>query len=343
VDCNRQYFTGDYVAGMVFSAIMLIPFAILERLRPVGRPPELRLYGLNILIAAITAAIAGPIGILTDAAIGRLRPVLPWKPVEFAAPAAGASFLDFAIPLIGAVLLALILHEAWFYWAHRLEHKVPMLWRFHRLHHSDENMSASTFQRDHLAQQIYRSLFASVTLGLVFDLDFKQAGATSLAYTLFTTLWSMFYHSAICVRLAWLDRILVTPQVYRIHHSTDPTHFNRNFADNLPIFDIVFGTYEAPKPGEFPATGLSDWAPRCVGGSIAATCRGSPFDDAERQPARPGFDFRGLMRTSIQKMRYEQARRFPLRAPISLRQVRPALILRVSRFDRILSIVIENA
>jgi len=241
---------------------MLIPFPILERLRPVGRPPELRLYGLNILIAAITAAIAGPIGILTDAAIGRLRPVLPWKPVEFAAPAAGASFLDFAIPLTGAVLLALILHESWFYWAHRLEHKVPILWRFHRLHHSDENMSASTFQRDHLAQQIYRSFFVSLTLGLVFDLDLKQAGAASLAYTLFTTLWSMFYHSAIRVRLAWLDRILVTPQVHRIHHSSDPAHFNRNFADNLPIFDIVFGTYEAPKPEEFPPTGLADWAPR---------------------------------------------------------------------------------
>ena len=256
-----QYFIGDYVSGVVFSAVMLIPFAILERLRPVGRPPELRLYGLNILIAAITAAIAGPIGILTDAAIGGLRPMLPWKPVEFALHQGGTSFLHSALPLAGTLAIALILHETWFYWAHRLEHAAPILWRFHRLHHSDENMSASTFQRDHVVQQIYRSFFAILTLGLVFDLDLKQAGTASLAYVLFTTLWSMFYHSAIRVRLGWLDRVLVTPQVHRLHHSSNPAHFNRNFADNLPIFDIVFGTYEAPKPGDFPPTGLTDWTP----------------------------------------------------------------------------------
>jgi sterol desaturase/sphingolipid hydroxylase (fatty acid hydroxylase superfamily) len=256
------YFMGEFPTGVVFGTVMLIPFAVLERLRPVGRAPALRLYALNVLIAAITAAIAGPVGILADVAAGHLRHLLSWKPVEFALPDGGTSFLHSALPLAGTVVIAVILHETWFYWAHRLEHAAPILWRFHRLHHSDENMNASTFQRDHVAQQIYRSFFAILTLGLVFDLDLKQAGTASLAYALFTTLWSMFYHSATRVRLGWLDRILVTPQVHRLHHSSNPAHFNRNFADNLPIFDIVFGTYEAPKPGDFPPTGLSDWTPR---------------------------------------------------------------------------------
>ena len=42
----------------------------------------------------------------------------------------------------------LLLHDAWFYWAHRIEHRVPLLWEFHKLHHSDELMNASTFARD---------------------------------------------------------------------------------------------------------------------------------------------------------------------------------------------------
>jgi sterol desaturase/sphingolipid hydroxylase (fatty acid hydroxylase superfamily) len=66
----------------------------------------------------------------------------------------------------------------------------------------------------------------------------------------------MFYHSAIRIQLPWLDRILVTPQVHRLHHSVRPEHHNRNFADVLPIFDIVFGTYQKPVHEEFPATGL---------------------------------------------------------------------------------------
>ena len=54
--------------------------------------------------------------------------------------------------------------------------------------------------------------------------------------------------------------------MHRLHHSTDPAHHDRNFADALPIFDIVFGTYQAPKKDEFPETGLGplEPAPRSI-------------------------------------------------------------------------------
>ncbi len=64
----------------------------------------------------------------------------------------------------------------------------------------------------------------------------------------------MFYHSAIRVKLPWLDRILVTPRVHRIYHSADTKHYNTHFT--LPIFDIVFGTYRRPIRNEFAAAGL---------------------------------------------------------------------------------------
>src|ERR1700730_11405790 len=97
-------------------------------------------------------------------------------------------------------------------------------------------------------------------------LDLAQAGKAAFYSNMFLILLSMLYHSAIRVRLPWLERVLVTPQVHRIHHSIDSEHYNRNFADALPIFDILFGTYCRPGKNEFPVTGLGpDFpAPRSV-------------------------------------------------------------------------------
>jgi sterol desaturase/sphingolipid hydroxylase (fatty acid hydroxylase superfamily) len=103
---------------------------------------------------------------------------------------------------------------------------------------------------------VWRSFVSIFTIGLFVDLDFKEAGQAALLSGMVLSFWSMFYHSAIRVRLPWLDRILVTPQVHRIHHSINPAHHNRNFADIFPIFDILFGTFRRPEAEEFPPTGL---------------------------------------------------------------------------------------
>jgi sterol desaturase/sphingolipid hydroxylase (fatty acid hydroxylase superfamily) len=127
-------------------------------------------------------------------------------------------------------------------------------------------MNVSTWSRDHFLQNTWRTMFSTFTVGLLLDLSVREAGQAGLYVGLFFSLWSMFYHSAIRIHLPWLDRVLVTPQVHRIHHSEKPEHYNKNFADFLPLFDIVFGTYHSPRRDEFPATGLgADYpAPRNV-------------------------------------------------------------------------------
>jgi sterol desaturase/sphingolipid hydroxylase (fatty acid hydroxylase superfamily) len=102
-------------------------------------------------------------------------------------------------------------------------------------------------------QESWRAFFSVFTLGFIIDLQLAEAGKAALYSTMFLIGLSMFYHSAIHVRLPWRDRMLVTPQVHRIHHSVDAEHYNRNFADALPIFDIVFGTYYRAGRDEFPA------------------------------------------------------------------------------------------
>jgi sterol desaturase/sphingolipid hydroxylase (fatty acid hydroxylase superfamily) len=258
---------GMFPQALIFATVPLIPFILAERIWPVGQVPRWRDYSANILISLSTAYLYLPMGIAAGLWSARLRAVLPWKPFAFTFDSL------VAVPVIGSGLeiLALIfvpvfLHDLWFYWAHRLAHRVPLLWALHRIHHSDEHMNASSWARDHFLQEGWNRLFSIFTLGLIVDLDPHAAGKAAVYSGLFLSFLSMFYHSAIRVQLPWLDRILVTPQVHRVHHAVDRAYYDRNFVDALPVFDILFGTYHRPGKDEFPATGLGPAfpAPRSV-------------------------------------------------------------------------------
>ena len=123
------------------------------------------------------------------------------------------------------------------------------------VHRTDEAAGPTAYHR--FLQESWRAFFSVFTLGMFVDLRLSEAGKAALYSTMFLVGLSMFYHSAIRVQLPWLDRLLVTPQVHRLHHAIKPEHHNRNFADVLPIFDIVFGTYQKPGREEFPSTGRS--------------------------------------------------------------------------------------
>lgn len=249
--------------GVVYWTILpMIPFIIAKQLRPVGEAPRMRDYGLNLLISLSTAYRPLPLGIAADLWNGRLRQLLPRKPISLSFHAIGAlPIVGPGLGILAMIFFPLFLHECWFYRSHRIEHRVPILWEFHKIHHGDERMNTSTWARDHFLQESWRAFFSVFTLGMIIDLHPAEAGKAALYSTVFLVALSMFYHSAVRVQLPWLDRILVTPQVHRIHHSVDVEHHNQNFAGVLPIFDIVFGTYHRPVREEFPATGLGPDSP----------------------------------------------------------------------------------
>jgi sterol desaturase/sphingolipid hydroxylase (fatty acid hydroxylase superfamily) len=243
--------------ALLYWTLPLIPFMVAEQIWPSGRTPRFRDYGMNILIGWSTVFLAMPLGIAAGLWSAQIRNALPWKPISFTFNSVGAvPVVGSGLEIVAMIFVPLFLHDLWFYWAHRLEHKVPVLWSFHRIHHSDERMGTATWSRDNFMQECWRSFFSVFTLGMIVDLDLSEAGKAALYSNIFLFTWSMFYHSAIRVQLPWLDRILVTPQVHRIHHSVGPEHYNTNFADALPIFDILFGTYRRPAKDEFPATGV---------------------------------------------------------------------------------------
>lgn len=248
---------GSFPGFLYWLVLPMIPFIIVEQLRPVGTAPRLRDYWTNLLVSLSTAYLSLPVGISAALLSAKLHRFLPWKPLSWsfkiiaAVPVVGPGF-----ELLAMIFVPLFIHDCWFYWSHRIEHRVPVLWQFHQLHHSDELMNTTTWARDHFLQETWRAFFSLFTLGLFVDLKSAEAGKAALYSAMFLVGLSMFYHSAIRVHLRWLDYIVVTPQVHRIHHSALPEHRDKNFADALPVFDIVFGTFERPKRGEFPPTGL---------------------------------------------------------------------------------------
>lgn len=151
-------------------------------------------------------------------------------------------------PAAVAVPLAMIALDAAIYAQHRAMHAVPALWRLHRVHHSDLDVDSSTGVRFHPLEILLSMAFKLVVI--------IALGAPALAVLLFELLLnagSLFSHGN--VRLprqldAALRRLIVTPDVHRIHHSPRDDEANRNFGFNLIVWDRLFGTYRAqPQAG----------------------------------------------------------------------------------------------
>lgn len=131
---------------------------------------------------------------------------------------------------------------------HLITHKVPLLWRLHQVHHADVDMDVTTAIRFH---PVEIALSMLLKIGLVYLL-----GPAALAVIIFEILLNgtaMFNHANIRLPL-WLDaivrRVLVTPDMHRVHHSVHRAEHDSNYGFALSIWDQIFGTYIAqPKAG----------------------------------------------------------------------------------------------
>ncbi len=155
--------------------------------------------------------------------------------------------------------LALIILDFAIYLQHVASHKIPILWRLHRVHHSDRDIDVTTAVRFHPIEIGLSMLFKVIVIFLL--------GPAVLAVFWFEVLLNacaMFNHANIQLP-GWLDRILrciiVTPDMHRVHHSVRENETNSNYGFNLSVWDMVFKTYNAqPKDGHKSMTiGLKDY------------------------------------------------------------------------------------
>jgi len=192
----------------------------------------------------------GNLGIVVvDALV--LRIIFPTAAVGLAieAEARGWGLLNLvAVPRAAAIILTVILLDLIIYAQHRLFHAMPALWRLHRVHHADVEIDVTTGIRFHPFEIL---LSMVIKLGAVAAFVAPALGVITFESLLSAT--SMFSHSNIRLpeRLdRALRRILVTPDMHRVHHSVVAGEMQSNFGFNLPWWDRLFGTYRAqPKAG----------------------------------------------------------------------------------------------
>jgi sterol desaturase/sphingolipid hydroxylase (fatty acid hydroxylase superfamily) len=153
-----------------------------------------------------------------------------------------------SLPFWAKCLVSVIALDLVIYAQHVTFHAVPVLWRLHRMHHADLEFDVTTDVRFHPVEIVLSMLIKFGAVALL--------GAPALAVLIFEVLLnatSMFSHSN--VRLPErIDRVLrwlvVTPDMHRVHHSTERRETDSNFGFNLPWWDRLFGTYRAqPEAG----------------------------------------------------------------------------------------------
>jgi sterol desaturase/sphingolipid hydroxylase (fatty acid hydroxylase superfamily) len=146
------------------------------------------------------------------------------------------------------ITICIILLDAAIYLQHRLFHQIPLLWRLHRMHHSDLDIDVSAAIRFHPIEII---LSMWIKIAVVIAL-----GAPVVAVILFElllNLTAMFSHSNIKLSVKfdrYLRYLFVTPDMHRVHHSINSSETNRNFGFCLPWWDRIFASYQdQPKMG----------------------------------------------------------------------------------------------
>lgn len=147
------------------------------------------------------------------------------------------------LPIWAKLFISVIFYDITAYWIHRGTHKFPLLWRFHRVHHSDTTMDSSTTFRFHPIELILVFGIGNIVTAALFGTDvFSMALYYFILYVFF-----FIEHTNINYP-RWLNSTLglvfVMPDHHRVHHQQDQFYTDSNYADIFIIWDRLFGTYK---------------------------------------------------------------------------------------------------
>jgi sterol desaturase/sphingolipid hydroxylase (fatty acid hydroxylase superfamily) len=159
----------------------------------------------------------------------------------------------YELPLLLAVIIAVIAMDFIIYLQHVMVHAVPLLWRLHRVHHADLDYDVTTGARFHTLEIILSMLIKFATIIVL--------GAPVVAVVIFEVVLNalaMFNHGNVGLPKSldsFLRWFIVTPDMHRVHHSVEDDETNSNFGFNLTWWDRLFGTYrEQPRGGQLGFT-----------------------------------------------------------------------------------------
>ncbi|MGE0224545.1 MAG: sterol desaturase family protein [Acetobacteraceae bacterium] len=184
----------------------------------------------------------------------------------FGAPAHQAAEAG-PLTLVLFTVTMLLAYDLSYYLYHMMQHKIPLLWELHKVHHSAEVMVGVTKDRVHPVDEIMNRWWDGVIPGLCygawlfFVLDPVEVTVFGInVYLLRNTLLMMDFIRHTHWKLSygrWLDAILLSPHYHQLHHSNAPQHWDRNYGLTLSVWDRLFGTLVVPKPNESFEFGLT--------------------------------------------------------------------------------------
>lgn len=161
---------------------------------------------------------------------------------DWLAPA-GGGFWPMTLPLPVQTALGLVIVEAGLYWKHRLAHEWPWLWRFHAVHHSVTRLWFFNTGRFHVVDTV-----TGLAVGMPVLLLLGAPKDVLLLVSAVTAIVGMLTHCNVEMRCGVLNYVFNTPSLHRWHHSKVLSEGNRNYGENLMLFDQLFGTfYNSPR------------------------------------------------------------------------------------------------
>jgi sterol desaturase/sphingolipid hydroxylase (fatty acid hydroxylase superfamily) len=246
----------------LWLTILVVIFVPLERLFAAhpqkvlrkGLGTDLGYYFLSSLIPALL--LSAPVSLLA------------WA-VHRAVPG-GLLAMFGVLPLWARLLAGQVAGEVGYYWGHRWSHEVPFLWRFHRIHHSAEQIDFLVNTRAHPIDMVF-SRFCGLVPIYVLGLGGPTGAAGSVVpvvTTLIGTLWGFFIHANLRWRFGPLEWLISTPAFHHWHHTLDGP-IDRNYASTLPWLDRLFGTHYLPREHLPAAYGIKERLPDPLAGQLA--------------------------------------------------------------------------
>lgn len=152
-------------------------------------------------------------------------------------------------PVAGRIFVGLLVAEIGLYWGHRWSHEIPLLWRFHAVHHSATQLDWLVNVRGHPVDFIFTRLCGLLPL-YVLGLADPVAGASGgipLVVMLLGPAWGFFIHANVRWRFGRLEWVIASPAFHHWHHANDdPSVIDKNYAPMFPWIDRAFGTLHLP-------------------------------------------------------------------------------------------------
>ena len=231
------------VKGVVV-ALWFILWLTLERLRPMGRvlatgKAAWARWGRNGALFAINAVLS-PLIVVPVTAWAATGP--GWRPDWFGGPV--------------GLLADLLLLDLFIYWWHRANHEIPVLWRFHRVHHFDTDLDTTSAVRFHFGEVL---LSAGVRAAVIVALDIPLTSV--LVFEAMVLVAALFQHSN--ARLPGgleetLSKLIITPSIHWVHHHAVRQDTDSNYGTALSVWDRLFGSFSATRRWPDMPVGVED-------------------------------------------------------------------------------------